>query len=290
MGLLGLSCANLACAQTKTDAPKGIIYEENVEYGIGGEQKLHLDIARPAQGDGPFPGIIAIHGGGWRGGNRSVNRPWIQDCARQGYVAITVEYRFAPKDIFPAQVEDVKCAVRWMRAHAEEFKLDKDHIGAIGMSAGGHLSLMLGVLGDQQGWEGTGGNPKESSKVQAVVNYFGPTDMTQPYPPVVQGILKDFLGGTLDEKKADYIRSSPISHLNAGDAPILTFHGTVDGIVPFDQAKILDAACKQANVPHRLETMEGANHGWGGADLIRTLTQSREFFDLHLKPKTVEKQ
>ena len=143
--------AQAAAEAAKAQAAKAqaqdadIFYEENVTYGKGGEEELKLDIARPKEG-GPYPAVVWIHGGAWRGGNRSVYRPAIKEMAKKGYVAVTVSYRFCPKDIFPAQVEDVKCSVRWLRANAKQHLVDPDHIGATGASAGGHLSLMLLTL------------------------------------------------------------------------------------------------------------------------------------------------
>jgi acetyl esterase/lipase len=139
-----------------------MVIEEDITYGKAGDTELKLDLARP-QGDGPFPAIVFIHGGGWSGGNRQVYRGQIQEAATRGYVAVTISYRLMQFDqakketttatpVFPAQIHDAKAAIRWVRAHAEKYQVDPDRIGVTGASAGGHLSLLVGVLtlhGDQ---------------------------------------------------------------------------------------------------------------------------------------------
>src|SRR5262249_22409445 len=148
---------------------------------------LQLDLAMPKDGDGPFPAVVCIHGGGWRGGSRQDltrsipplgGRSLIEYLAGRGYVAATVSYRLAPKDKFPAQIEDCKAAVRWLRANAKKYKINPERFGAVGFSAGGHLVSLLGTSDKDDALEGNGGNPEQSSRVQAVVNFFGPTDFT----------------------------------------------------------------------------------------------------------------
>src|SRR5207244_11706124 len=159
--------------------PAGVLYEKDVEFGRGGDTALQLDMARPEKADKRLPCIVVIHGGGWRGGNFKVHVPDIFDFANHGYVSATVQYRLVPAAQWPAQIEDVKCAVRYLRANADKYGIDRDRFGAIGFSAGAHLSMLLGTMDKKDGLEGSGGNPNESSKVQAVVSYFGPTDLAQ---------------------------------------------------------------------------------------------------------------
>jgi acetyl esterase/lipase len=263
--------------------PEGVLYEQDIEYGSGGGEPLKLDLARPKEGDGPFPGVVCIHGGGWAGGNKSFFRPLMIELAQKGYVAVTVQYRFAPKHPFPAQVNDVKCAVRWLRSKSKEFKLDPNRIGATGASAGGHLSLMLGVMGKDDGLEGEGGHSDQPSQVQAVVNFFGPTDLSREFPENVRPLLVNLVGGPLDEKQKEIRLASPVTYLSHQDPPILTFHGTKDNIVPYEHATILDEACKKLGISHELQTMPDLGHGWGGETLRKTLDQTIAFFDKHLK-------
>ncbi|HEY3322749.1 MAG TPA: alpha/beta hydrolase [Planctomycetota bacterium] len=263
--------------------PDAYPIQQDVVYGKAGGVELKLDLAVPpaTAGDGPFPLLVLIHGGGWCGGTKLSYHNAIREYAKKNYVAATVEYRFAPKFKFPAQVEDVKCAVRYLRAHAKELKIDPKKVAALGDSAGGHLSLMLGLMDSKDGLEGDGGNPEQSSKVQAVINYYGPTDFTvgsAAWNPMVIGLVTNFLG-TTDEKAPIVAQSSPITYINAGDPPILTFHGTADLIVPLDQAKRLHEALKKAGVTERLEIIEKGGHGFRGPDFQRTFQISTEFLE-----------
>jgi acetyl esterase/lipase len=257
----------------------------DVVYTKAGDTELKLDMARPDNGSGPFPGVLVIHGGAWRGGSKDSNRRFLSEFAKRGYVAISPQYRFCPKETFPAQVYDVKAAVRWLRSNAKEYKVDPDHIGAMGFSAGGHLSLMLGLTGPDDGLEGEVTADAPSSRVQAVVNYFGPTDLAATdLPDVTKPLIKDFLGGTPDEKPEAAAKASPLTFVSKDDPPILTFQGTKDTLVPFTQAFKLTEALTKAGVAGRVELLVGAGHGWQGDDLVRTANETFEFFDKYLKP------
>jgi len=262
---------------------------QDLVYTEAGGEPLRLDLARPI-GDGPFPAIVAIHGGAWRGGDKAQLRPLLEQCAERGYVAISPQYRFCPEHTFPAQVHDVKAAVRWLRAHAEDYDLDSDAIGAVGFSAGGHLSLMLGVTDPEDGLEGDD-VPREapSSRVQAVVNYFGPTELgADDIPEVSIPLVSDFVGGPKEEKPEATRAASPVTYITQDDPPILTFQGTNDPLVPHTQAIRLVEAMTEAGVSGRVELIPGAGHGWGGAELERTVEAAFRFFDEHLSVESNE--
>lgn len=282
-----------ASAQDKPKAapikpPAGVLYEPDLEYGTGAGEKLKLDFARPEKLDQAAPCILVIHGGAWAGGNKAQHTDLIFKFAQQGYAAATVQYRFCPKHRFPAQVEDVKCAIRYLRANAEKLKVNPQLLGAIGFSAGGHLSMMLGTMDKEDGLEGEGGNSDQSSKVQCVVSFFGPTDLERKDIPAKSVfLLSNFVGTTPEEDKGERKRASPITYLNQGDAPLLIFQGTKDSLVPHTQALVMAEAMTKASVPGRVELMIGADHGWGGDDLVRSWEESLAFFNKHLKPKPV---
>ncbi len=262
-----------------------VIYEANVPYGEDAGTPLVLDIARPKQGAGPFPAVVCIHGGGWKGGDKSSFTTFIQTLAQRGYVAVTVKYRFAPQHQFPAQLEDVKCAVRYLRAHAEELNIDADRIGAMGGSAGGHLALMLGGTEQDDGLEGSGGYADFSSAVQAVGNIAGPTDLSQSFPELVHPLLLDFLGAPLTDAPDTYARASPVKYLSEDDPPVMLIHGTEDNVVPYEQATLYLEACQAAGVECELITINGGGHGFGG-DAQAWLDANElliTFFDQHLK-------
>jgi acetyl esterase/lipase len=284
--MLALVLSVPAIQAANGDEPSRITTSEDIPYTRAGDVELKLDMAAPAEGSGPFPGVIVIHGGGWRAGNKKDVRPMLAELARRGYVAVSPQYRFCPRDKFPAQVHDVKAAIRWMRSHAKEHRIDADHIGATGGSAGGHLSLMLGVTGPGDGLEGNAPPDAPSSRVQAVVNYFGPTDFTAPdIPPPTDPLVRDFLGASPAEAPETAKRASPVSFVSKDDPPILTFQGTKDPLVPHTQAIRLAEAQSAAGVPGRVELMVGAGHGWFGTELdVHTTAETIRFFDRYLRP------
>jgi acetyl esterase/lipase len=261
--------------------------EQDIVYTKAGATELKLDVSRPSSGDGPFPAVMVIHGGAWRAGNKSDVRPIMPQFVQHGYAAIAPQYRFCPKDTFPAQVHDVKAAVRWVKSNAKKYQIDPERIGAIGFSAGGHLALMLGLTSPSDGLEGETSAGAPDSRVKAVVNFFGPTDLAaKDIPQISKPLVKDFLGGTAEEKPEAAAKSSPLTFVSKDDAPVLTFQGTKDPLVPFTQAIKLAEAMNSAGVPGRVELMIGAQHGWGGAEMERTVSETFRFFDHYLKAET----
>jgi acetyl esterase/lipase len=265
--------------------PLEIETKANVEYGTGGGEKLTLHLAQPKNLTKPAPAVVVIHGGGWAGGSKDMHRDQIERLARRGYVAVSVGYRFAPKHKFPAQVEDVKCCVRWLRAHADDLKLQPEKIGAVGFSAGAHLSMMLGVMDKQDGLEGDGGWADKSSKVQAVVAYFGPTNLVGEYSPITRAIVENWIGKKPEDDVELYKRASPITYVNRRDAEMLLFQGTSDVLVPYEQAWQMANALTRHDINGRVELMLGAEHGWGGEESERTWKNTEKFFDERLKGK-----
>jgi acetyl esterase/lipase len=212
----------------------------------------------------------------------------LPEFVRRGYVAVAPQYRFCPKDAFPAQVHDVKAAVRWIKSNAKKYRIDPERIGAIGFSAGGHLAMMLGLTGPSDGLEGDISAGAPDSRVKAVVNYFGPTDLAaKDIPDICKPWVKDFLGGTPEEKPEAAAKASPLTFVSKDDAPVLTFQGTKDPLVPFNQAIKLAEAMTSAQMPGRVELLVGAQHGWGGAEMEQTVNESFRFFDRYLKAKPV---
>ncbi len=282
--------AIISCVFFKTGLAEeeAFIWEPNITYGKGGDAELKLDLARPASGKGPFPALIFMPGSGW--GYWSVGRR--QCCsalikaAEKGYVAVTVDYRLTSvkendktKYLFPAQVYDVKCAVRWLRANAKKYKIDPNRIGAVGWSSGGHLALMLGLTDPSHGLEGECGNLKFSSCVQAVVSLAGPTELISLYHEKSNPIsIVEFLGGTPEEVPDQYKIASPLTYVSKDDPPVLTIQGDRDASVPPKQAELLDAKMKEAGASHMLIIKKGIGHINFWYD-----NAVWDFFDKHLK-------
>ncbi len=284
LGFATLILLALGIQPSPAGAPK-ITATHDIPYARVGRADLKLDLACPVEGTGPFPAVVVLYGGAWRMGNKWGNRPTLAEFARRGYVAIAPQYRHCPADTFPAQVHDVKAAVRWLRAHAAEYRVDPDHIGAMGFSSGGHLALMLGVTGPADGLEGDVPPDSPSSKVQAVVNYFGPSDfLATDVPEYSQGLVRDFLGATPADLPEVAAKASPVTFLSRDDAPILTFHGTKDPLVPHTQATRLAEAMTRVGLAGRTELLVGAGHGWFGDQMKRTMADTYTFFETHLRP------
>jgi acetyl esterase/lipase len=264
--------------------PAKAIEERDIVYAKVGSDELKLDVDQPAGATGPLPAIVVLHGGAWRQGSKADVQRIFPEFIRRGYVAVAPQYRLCPKDTFPAQVHDVKAAVRWIKANGRKYQIDPDRIGAIGFSAGGHLALMLGLTSPSDGLEGEVSAGAPDSRVKAVVNYFGPTDLAaKDIPDICKPWVKDFLGGSPQDKPEAAAKASPLTFVSRDDAPTLTFQGTKDPLVPFSQAIKLAEAMTTAGLPGRVELLIGAEHGWGPAEMERTVSDTFRFFDTYLK-------
>jgi acetyl esterase/lipase len=259
--------------------------ERDVVYGTAQGTPLLLDLAMPKTGNGPFPVVVFLHGGGWSEGNRQEMNHFIEGVAGLGYVGVTVAYRLVPAARFPAQLEDCKAAVRWLRANAAKYRINPKHIGVVGFSAGGHLASMLGVTGKNDGLEGAGGNPDQSSRVQAVVSFFGLTDFsTRDWPRDLEnGVIEPFLGGSFANHADEYRRASPITYVTSDAPPFLFFHGSEDKLVPVDQSKRLGEKLRNAGVFAEVNVLEGEGHGFTDAANQKAMRRMLDFLDAHLK-------
>jgi acetyl esterase/lipase len=282
--LLALFAATAVFAQRiPTDA-----IEEHRDQPYAGtdnpKQKLDFYLPKKRANDKPLPVVVFIHGGGWRHGDRAGGVGKIAPFVASGeYAGVSVGYRLTDETIFPAQIFDCKAAIRWIRGHAKEYNLDPDHIGVWGTSAGGHLVSLLGTSGDVKELEGDlGPNNKESSRVQCVVNFFGPENfatMLKEKSSASPGV-RDLLGG-LPEEKPDAARAaSPITYVSADDPPFLNAHGSKDPTVPFGQAVEIDTALKKVGVPSIIISVTDAGHGFRSRAVDERVKQ---FFAMHLR-------
>jgi acetyl esterase/lipase len=238
-----------------------------VTYRTVDGRELQMDIQRPQPQGVPKPAVVFLCGNGW-GYDKAYNREqfWyaLDLAAARGYVAATVDYSSTrpnfngrPIGIFPAQVHDVKSAIRFLRANAGTLDIDPTHIAVVGFSSGGNLALLLGFTRPADGLEGEDENSGYSSAVQAVVNLSGATDLAtwnrEPY-------VSAYIGGPLQEKPDQFRKASPTTYVRPGTPPVLTIHGQMDKDVPADQAESLDARMKDVGSPHTLILRPGLRH------------------------------
>jgi acetyl esterase/lipase len=264
--------------------PDNLAFEPNVAYATSDPQQV-MDIVRPKDTSRPHPAVLCIHGGGFRAGSRKGYQALCVRLAKEGYVAATVDYRLAPKAPFPAAVYDVKAAVRYLRANAAKLGIDPEKIGTMGGSAGGHLALFLGVTGNVPEFEGDGPNKEQSSKVQAVADFYGPSDLTKSYGRSVDAaeVLPLFLGGDLEHARTMHLRASPLNWVTPDAAPTLAIQGTKDRYVNYEQSVWIVNRLLSVGVVAELETIAGADHGFKGADEERAELRMIEFFARYLK-------
>jgi acetyl esterase/lipase len=280
-----LLLSNCASQSGLAAPPDSVIWEENIVYSTPDGESLALNIARPKVESGMRPAVLCIHGGGFRAGKRESYDALCMRLAEKGFVAATITYRLAPKHQFPAAVHDCKAAVRWLRANANKYKIDPAKIGVTGGSAGGHLAQFLGVTAHVPQFEGTGGNPDQSSQVACVVNVYGPSDFTKSYGKSVDAheVLPLWFGGNLETEFKRHIIGSPLYWVTPDAAPTLCIHGTDDKYVAHEQAVWLIDKLKAATVDAKLLTLEGAGHGFKGADAETADKALFEYFEKHLK-------
>ena len=259
---------------------------------ITGYRALRMDLRRPPV-DGPVPVVVWIHGGGWRNGSRD-ELPDVLAAAgfrdrllRRGYAVADVDYRLSGEAIFPAQLHDVKAAVRWLRAHATLLGLAAERFVAWGESAGGHLAALTGLVTDPA-LEGDVGLTGVSSAVQAVVDWYGPAVMElflAKKPPNGPGSMpvEKLLGGVLAERLAEAAVASPVTYVRPDAPPFLLMHGTADTVVPPAHSERLASALREAGAVAELVPVPGVGHVFAGAPDVGGLIEScLDFLDKHL--------
>lgn len=265
--------------------PPEVTAEQDVVYGEAGGQKLLLDAFRPtAPSSTPRPVVIFIHGGGWAAGSKEDFKDAAIALAKNGYVTFSLNYRLAVKgkNTWPAQLDDVQRAVRWIRAHAETYGIDPERIGAIGHSAGGHLVSCLGTRETRDNADPA--LAKYSSRVTCVVSMSGPVDLVTRESRDGDGIVQNFLGGTAEAKAAEAKDASPLYFVDAKTVPTLIIHGKLDTLVPVQQAERFDAALRKANVETHLLVFEDESHGISNKkNADRMIREVLQFLQQHLQ-------
>lgn len=269
--------------------PPNVTVHRDLAYVEGGHERQKLDLYLPKDAAGPRPVIIWVHGGGWQNGSKASAFPLRFGFTAKGYVIASIGYRLTDAAAFPAQIQDVKAALRWLRAHANQYQLAPDRFAAWGSSAGGHLVAMLGTAGDIAAFD-VGAHLDRSSRVQAVVDYYGPSDLLrfvetpgytshgQPGSPESK-----LIGGVVAANKDKAAAASPITYVSKDDPPFLILHGAADPTVPVNQSETLHAALLQAGVPSTLHVLPGAKHGGPDFNTPEALGWVEAFLARHLK-------
>ena len=259
-----VAAALLLTSDTSESRAETPAMEKDIEFASIDGHSLKLDLYRTTTK--PAPLVIWIHGGGWRNGSKAkCPVTWLVD---DGFSVASISYRLTDKATFPAQIHDCKAAVRWLRAHAGQYDLDPTRFAVAGSSAGGHLAALLGTTGDVTELEGTvGGNLDHSSRVDAIVDYYGATDFilrskTQPHRANKEGsVVARLLGGGADRKTELARLASSAYHVTADDPPILILHGDGDKTVLLDQSERIHDVYTTSGLPVSFHVLQGAGHG-----------------------------
>ena len=293
---VGLSVA-AGRPRTRPETPRppvadGPVAERGLCYGPHGDAN-RLDLYRPRKA-APSPLVIWIHGGGWAAGDKDDGYP--APLLDAGYAVASINYRLSLQAPFPAQIEDCKAAVRFLRANAARYRLDPNHFGVWGVSSGGHLAALLGTSGGVPELEGDGPNRGVSSRVQAVVDWYGPTDLlrwraqlqgiTTVDPDRQDSVVGLLFGGSVQKHRERAETANPIRYITADAAPFLIMHGDRDNTVPLAQSLLLDKALKAAGGESTLLVLHGSGHagpGFAEPEINRIVLA---FLDRRLKPRT----
>lgn len=270
--------------------PEGVKATRNIDYVGDGILRHQLDLYVPDREGGPWPVVVWVHGGAWSGGSKEACRALF--LSSRGFAVASINYRLVDAGPFPAQIEDCRAAVRWLRANAAKYDLDPNHMGAWGGSAGGHLVALLGTAGDETSWDDVGGNPDVSARVQAVCDWFGHTDFLallegdQQFP--ASGPISKLMGGNPREKREVAKKASAVTFVSKDDPPFLIVHGDHDRTVPLGQSKSLAEKLKEAGCDVTLIVVKNGQHGDFGPDAEPNMKAINEtvaaFFGKHLKP------
>jgi acetyl esterase/lipase len=259
--------------------------QPDITYGVVNNYTLKLDVWQRKDAKTAAPTLIYYHGGGWIFGDRTGATLLFLPYLEMGWNVINVEYRMASVSLAPAAVEDCRCALRWAVRNAKQYNIDTDRIVLTGHSAGGHLSLITGMLPEGTGLDNNC-DGTEKLRVAAIINWYGISDVTD----LVQGRNRRNYAvmwmGSQPDPLTIAKRVSPLTYVRAGLPPILSVHGDADPVVPYDQSARLHQALTAADVPNELVTIKGGGHGqFTDAELENAYQKIRAFLRSHGLPQ-----
>ena len=269
---------------TKPEIPQNIEVFNDLEFKKTEQRSLFLDIYRKKDIDNPTPLIIFVHGGSWTKGNKKDYLIYLLSYAEKGFVTASLSYRFSQEAKFPAAVEDIICGIKWLKNNAVEYGVDSNNVAIVGGSAGGHLALMAAYTMDNLfGIEDCDSGPA-SHKVDAVVNFYGPADLTTDYA-INRKETRFFIGADYNSQPDKYLIASPIYYITKDDPPTMTFIGTLDELVPLNQTNTLDQLLKKVNVYHDYHILKGWPHTMDAVRPVNNYTQHYmdKFFNQYLR-------
>lgn len=266
------------------------LVQRDITYSTIGDVPLKMDVYCCQDRNVPGPAVVYIHGGGWYSGDKARGAgQWdIPELVAHGYLVASVNYRLAPRYKFPSQIEDVKCAIRFLRANADAYGIDPRRIGVFGDSAGGHLAALAGVTDSTSGFGVWGGYHEQSDRVQAVVDMCGPSDLTLIYQQN-NSMHIEHVFGTADPSSPIIRQASPITHISVDDPPFLILHGDQDDEVRLEQSEILYRRLRASGVQSTLMVVNNGGHGFEPVGGVTSPTRKEitrhivGFFDRQLK-------
>jgi acetyl esterase/lipase len=275
------------CSAAPVRSETAIKTTKDVEYARAGDQSLRLDLYEPAAANAPL--LVYVHGGAWERGAKTPMP--LTGLVERGYAIASLDFRPASAAPFPGQVHDIKAAIRFLRGTASRYTYDARRIAVVGASSGGHLAALVGLTNGQADLEGTlGEHRKESSDVQAIVSYFGASNLTtilaQSTPfglGVREPALKTLLGASPKENEAMARLASPIFHVDAKDPPLLMLHGDQDPQMPINQSHELQGQYERVGLAAELIVVHGAGHGGDAFYSPQNLDRVATFLNAHLR-------
>lgn len=283
--LLTFTLLSLSSPAQSKKIHKHMSIQQDIVYETLDERKLHLDLFQPKIMTEYTPLIIWIHGGGWMHGSKNLSPNRVAGFINKGFSVASVEYRLSGEAVFPAAVTDCKAAVRFLRANAQKYQLDSSKFGVWGSSAGGHLAAFLGTSGDVKEFD-VGSNLTSSSRVQAVCDWYGPTDFLKMNDSELSRMdhlspkspESRFLGDHIVKIPETVKKANPITYITKDDPPFSILHGDKDSTVIYNQSELLEAALKKSGIEVALYKIKGQGHGFKGDSNKKTLDMAIEFF------------